>query len=131
MTWINTITDYPNQVLTLVLPGGTNIQFSLWYSDGQQGWLYSFTYGTFSISNKRIVVGANLLRAFRNLLPFGIAVTTTDVVPPLQAITPALEEAANTVGCVTVPDVVEVHPLASVTVYEYAPALTVKEPVPV
>ena len=78
MTWINTITDYPNQVLTLVLPGGTNIQFSLWYSDGQQGWLYSFTYGTFSISNKRIVVGANLLRAFRNLLPFGIAVTTTD-----------------------------------------------------
>ena len=78
MTWINVITDSASQSFTLNLPGGSNVAFSLWYSDGQQGWYYSLIYGNFSLNNRRIVVGANLLRAFRNLLPFGLAVTTTD-----------------------------------------------------
>jgi hypothetical protein len=44
------------------------------------------------------------------------AVTVTVVVPPLQDIVPALDEATNTAGSDTVPVVVELHPLASVTV---------------
>ena len=44
------------------------------------------------------------------------AVTVTVVVPPKQDIVPALDEATNTAGSDTVPVVVELHPLASVTV---------------
>jgi hypothetical protein len=44
------------------------------------------------------------------------AVTVTVVVPPLQDIVAALDEATNTVGSVTVTEVVDEHPLASVTV---------------
>ena len=44
------------------------------------------------------------------------AVTVTVVVPPLQDIVPALDEATNSVGSLTVILVVAVHPLASVTV---------------
>ena len=45
-----------------------------------------------------------------------VALTVTVVVPPLQAIVPALEEAVNCVGSLTLPDAVAVQPLASVTV---------------
>jgi hypothetical protein len=45
-----------------------------------------------------------------------VAVTVTVVVPPLQDIAGALDEASNTAGSVTVPVVVDEHPLASVTV---------------
>ena len=46
-----------------------------------------------------------------------VAATVTVVVPPLQAIVPALDEAAKTVGAAnTVPVVVEEHPLASLTI---------------
>ncbi len=44
------------------------------------------------------------------------AVTDTVVVPPKQDIVAALDEATNTAGSDTVPVVVELHPLASVTV---------------
>ncbi len=45
-----------------------------------------------------------------------VADTTTVVVPPLQRIAPAVDEATKAAGSVTVPVVVEVQPLASVTV---------------
>jgi hypothetical protein len=44
------------------------------------------------------------------------AVTVTVVCPPLQDIVPALDDASITAGSDTVPVVVELHPLASVTV---------------
>ena len=44
------------------------------------------------------------------------AETVIVVVPPLQAIVPELAEATKVVGSVIVPEVIEVHPLASVTV---------------
>ena len=44
------------------------------------------------------------------------AVTVTVVVPPLQAIAVADEEDTTAVGSVTVTEVVDEHPLASVTV---------------
>jgi hypothetical protein len=42
-----------------------------------------------------------------------------------------LFDVASRAGSVTVMLVAAVHPLASVTVYEYVPAITVKSPVPV
>ena len=47
-----------------------------------------------------------------------VAETVTEVVPSLQAIEPVEEEATNVVGSSTEPEVTEVQPLASVTVYE-------------
>jgi len=59
------------------------------------------------------------------------AVTVTVAVPPLQEMLVEVEPAVKTVGSVTVILVVAEQPFASVTVYEYVPALTVKLPVPV
>jgi hypothetical protein len=58
-------------------------------------------------------------------------VTVTVAVPPLQEMLVDDELAVRSVGSVKVMLVVAVHPLASVTVYEYVPAITLNEPVPV
>jgi hypothetical protein len=60
-----------------------------------------------------------------------VAVTVTIDVPPLQLIGVNVAVALNAVGCVMLPVVFDVQPLASVTVYEYGPAVTVNVPVPV
>ena len=60
-----------------------------------------------------------------------VADTVTVDEPPLHEIGVDDELATNTAGSVTVMLVVAVHPLASVTVYVYVPAVTVKSPVPV
>jgi hypothetical protein len=54
-----------------------------------------------------------------------LPVTVTVAVPPLQEMLVELELAVRTVGSVTVILVIAEHPLASVTVYEYVPAVTV------
>ena len=51
--------------------------------------------------------------------------------PPLHNTGVEEIEAVNAVGCVTVILVEAEHPFASVMVYEYVPATTLKYPVPV
>lgn len=83
MRWINTITNSPNQQMSLNLDIGDTVTLSLSYFESQKGWFYSITYGTFSLFNRRIVTGVNMLRSFRNLLPFGFACTTKDGYEPV------------------------------------------------
>jgi len=59
-----------------------------------------------------------------------VALTVTVAEPPLQSIAVADDEATNAVGSVIVIVVEEVQPSASVTVYEYVPAVSVNDPVP-
>jgi hypothetical protein len=48
------------------------------YIPAQQGWFYSLSYGSFVANLMRIVVSPNMIRRFRNIIPFGLAVTTID-----------------------------------------------------
>lgn len=83
MTYINTITSDPVQSMTLKLDTGDSVILSLSYFESQRGWFYGITYGTFAIYNKRVVTGVNMLRGFRNLLPFGFACITNDGYEPV------------------------------------------------
>jgi hypothetical protein len=83
MKWINTITEDASQSMTLKLDTGEDVGFSLKYLTNQQGWYYSFTYGSFSISGRRIVASPNLIRSFREIIPFGFACTTKDGYEPI------------------------------------------------
>ncbi len=83
MTWINTITDSPNQSMILKLTTGDFVTFTLSYLESQKGWFYNLTYGNFKLSNRRITTCVNMLRAFRDLLLFGFACTTTDNYEPI------------------------------------------------
>ena len=78
MTQITGITANAKQTLTLVLPNGGQATLYLEYMEGQQGWFYSISYGTWSATYRRLVVTANMLRGFRNIIPFGLGIMTTD-----------------------------------------------------
>jgi hypothetical protein len=83
MTWVDAITNSPNQSITLKTEAGNAVGFNLMYSESQRGWFYSLTYGTMTFNNRRLVTSVNLLRGFRNILPFGLACTTNDNYEPV------------------------------------------------
>ena len=75
--------------------------------------------------------GRPLFRLYCNAPVPPEAVTVNVVVPPLHVIVPADADTVIAEGSVTVTLTDELHPLASVTVYDCVPAACVKVPVPV
>lgn len=80
MRIINAISNSPNQQIVLVLDDGTKLSMTLNYLANQQGWFYSLNYNNsqWVVNNRRIVTSPNMLRAFRNIIPFGLAITCSD-----------------------------------------------------
>ena len=85
MKKINTISNRGKQTTQLLLDDGSVVVMELKYVDNNQGWMYSLTHSTsgFSVVNRRIVNSPNLLRAFRNVIDWGISCTTTDLQEPI------------------------------------------------
>ena len=85
MRLINNLTDNVNQTSRIILEDGSELNITLIYMENQQGWFYSLTWGSFVINNKRLVVGLNILRQFRDLIPFGLACNSIDGYEPIYA----------------------------------------------
>jgi hypothetical protein len=84
MKTITGLTDQPKQQTGIVLNDGSRAVISLEYRANQLGWFYDITWGDFTLNGQRLVTAPNMLRQFRNKLPFGIAVVTTNNVEPLK-----------------------------------------------
>lgn len=78
MQLITAITNDPIQNLGIILDNGSTVQMQLNYIPAQQGWFYSLTYGTFIANFMRVVNSPNMIRKYRNIIPFGLACTTID-----------------------------------------------------
>jgi len=83
MKQIQSITDDPKQKMTFILENGDKVIISLEFISGQKGWFLSLEYGSFKVRNRRVVTSPNMLRAFKNILPFGIACITADKQEPI------------------------------------------------
>lgn len=84
MKLINTITKDPKQTTTVILDDGSRVVLTLVYKQNQQGWFYSISYGTlFNVNNRRVTASPNMLRAFRNILSFGLVCITNDGYEPV------------------------------------------------
>lgn len=78
---INNITNRPSQNQVLVLPDGTQITFQIYYSSTQQGWfITNLVYATknFTSQGIRITTSPNILRQFKNQIPFGLTCVTSN-----------------------------------------------------
>jgi len=80
---ISEITNEPAQEHTFNIPGRERAVFTIVFRPEQFGWFYSLNWGSFVLNNSRIVFSQNLLRQFKNIIPFGIAVTTNNKLDPL------------------------------------------------
>jgi hypothetical protein len=79
MLLIQNLTDDPLQDMTLVLPDGTQLFMEIYFRQYQQGWFINeITYGsTFSVAGLRISNNSNILRQWKNSIPFGLACYST------------------------------------------------------
>lgn len=86
MLQIQGITDYPNQKRQLVLPDGTSMIMTMYFVPQQYGWfIRSLTYGNFTLQGLRITNQPNMLRQWRELIPFGLACFSKADREPSQA----------------------------------------------
>lgn len=83
MNRIESINSNPRQNLAVVLDDGSKITLTIHYSTNQRGWYYEISYGDKILNNRRIVTSPNMLRQFRNILPFGLACSTKDGYEPV------------------------------------------------
>ena len=82
---IQQITDNAYQQQTLVLPDGESIFIQIEYKPMQYGWfIRRLEYLDFVINGVRICTSPNLLYAFKNQIPFGLACTTEANNEPTQ-----------------------------------------------
>jgi len=85
MYQIQQITSDANQQQQLALPDGTLITLQLTYYDQQYGWFANISYGSsFVLNGFRIVTSPNILRQWKNLIPFGLCCVTQDDMEPTQ-----------------------------------------------
>lgn len=71
------------QELTMILDDATRVVFTFEYRANQLGWFFGFQYGDNSYQNIRLTTSYNILRAYRNWLPFGLWCDTADTEEPM------------------------------------------------
>lgn len=72
------------QEITMLLEDDTRVVFSFEYKPNQLGWYFGFQYGEINYQNIRLTTSYNILRAYRNYLPFGLGCDTPDFEEPLD-----------------------------------------------
>jgi hypothetical protein len=74
--------DY-KQKHNIILENGESFDLTLEFIEQQEGWFYSIKYGdNFEVKGQRLVIGMNIIRKWKNLLPFGLGVMTEDLSEP-------------------------------------------------
>lgn len=85
MKIIDGITDDPNQQMAIAIDGGTTANLTLYYREQQQAWFFDISWnGTFICNGRQLVVHPNVLRQFRAIIPFGLAITSPNYQEPLS-----------------------------------------------
>lgn len=71
---IQQVTSDPLQRQTLILPDGTSLTMTIYFRPLQAGWFINeLVYGSFILQGVRLTVSPNILRQFKNQIPFGLA----------------------------------------------------------
>lgn len=83
MVQVQQITNDPNQKQAFALPDGSIVTVEMSYKPQQYAWVITnLTWKTFQITNLQMVNSLNLLQQFKNIITFGIAISTTDGFDP-------------------------------------------------
>lgn len=96
MNQINNLTDQADQLTRLILADGSLVNVELIFTAATARWIMNVTWpappagsitlpeGTFQANGIGIAVMPNLLRQWREVIPFGIACLTTDGADPVN-----------------------------------------------
>lgn len=83
MQLLTELTSDYKQKYSITTEDNETFDLLLEYMTQQQCWYYSISYGdNFVINNQRLVYSPNILRQYKNIIPFGLAVNTLDQSDP-------------------------------------------------
>jgi hypothetical protein len=82
MRQINNITDNSHQVFHLLLDDGTVVDLSLNYLPAIRRWNYNINHALLAVNGKILCNNLNILRQYRDIIPFGIMVFSADGIDP-------------------------------------------------
>src|SRR4051812_11454805 len=85
MQKLNNLTDAADQLMTVTLDDGSTLQLELFYRPGIQRWTVDIIHPLLNMKGFNLALGPNILRQWRNLIPFGIAVDTVTGLDPMNA----------------------------------------------
>jgi len=80
---LTTLTESSRQRYDVTTEDGVAFVLSLAYNPRTSAWVCSFTYGSTIIDGITLVASPNLLRQWRNVIPFGLACVVNDNLDPL------------------------------------------------
>jgi hypothetical protein len=77
MQLLTDISQDANQKHTVIMDNGEEIVVNLRYNPTQQGWYIDVAYetGSFELKGIRVCTSPNLLRQWKNIIPFGLMIT--------------------------------------------------------
>jgi hypothetical protein len=89
MQYLNNITDDPDQLMLVQLGGGNTVQLELIYRPAVQRWTMNLWYPnpatpSLQLMGNGLCVHPNLVRAWKNLIPFGLAISSLFDVGPVN-----------------------------------------------
>jgi hypothetical protein len=82
MRQISSLSDAPRQQFSYVIDNYEPVNVYLEFVALQYSWFMTITWGNFSLYNERVAVSPNLLRQFKNIIPFGIMITGENDIDP-------------------------------------------------
>lgn len=81
---ITNLTNFADQVTILQLPDGSTATMELIYQGATERWIMNLTYGAQIFDGIGICTYPNILRQWKEVLPFGLAFTTVDQTDPVN-----------------------------------------------
>lgn len=82
MREITGLTNDSKQRYEMVLDDNSIVELVLEYVDTNSSWLFSVSRNDFAVNQRNLVVGPNVLRQFKNYIPFGLLVESADLLDP-------------------------------------------------
>lgn len=84
MQRLNNLTNDADQLVTFQLPDGSLAQMEFIYRSGTQRWALNLNHPLLTLNGYNLVVSPNILRQWKNLVPFGIAILSTTGLDPMN-----------------------------------------------
>lgn len=82
MKLLNKISSAPRQQFKIIGDNGERIDFLIWYSPTQSMWMFNIAWQDFTLNGAVLTLSPNILRGYRNNIPFGIACVSDDGIDP-------------------------------------------------
>ncbi len=82
MQQITNLSDEANQLAKVVLGDGSVASFQFQYLPAIERWAFSVTHPEITLTLETLCAGPNVLRQYRNTIPFGLGCYTTDGADP-------------------------------------------------